>query len=259
MQPRESSLDHPPICAQPATVRGSPLRQLRTNTPLAKLPTMWLGVVSTVSVHLSGAPARTPRLPAHGWNRINQRQQLRNVVLVRCCQNRRERDPVGVGDEMMLAARLAPVHGTGTGFFPHHRPREQKRCQRPPATSRSCPRRATWQAAWRATSPTRLPAANLEDVANMSCPNHIPSPGAASPTEYRSSARTGCRSAPFGSRSASDRGIDNAAAWGRQQWLHDLPQRVGHKRRCHGVLLRRRTVLHEFMDASVVLGRHDVT
>ena len=259
MQPRESSLDHPPVNTQPATVGHAPFRQVRLNAPLPKLPTMWLGIVTTVAIHLIRVPARTTWLPSHRWDCVNQRQQLRDVVPVRSCQNRCERDAIGVGDEMVLAAQLAPVHRTGTRFSPRHRPREQMRCQRPPATSRSCPRRATWQAAWRATSPTRLPAANLEDVANMSCPNHIPSPGAASPTEYRSSARTGCRSAPFGSRSASDRGIDNAAAWGRQQWLHDLPQRVGHKRRCHGVLLRRRTVLHEFMDASVVLGRHDVT
>ena len=52
MQPRESSLDHPPVNTQPATVGHAPFRQVRLNAPLPKLPTMGLGIVTTVAIHL---------------------------------------------------------------------------------------------------------------------------------------------------------------------------------------------------------------
>ena len=66
-------------------------------------------VVAAVGEQLSGPAAGPPTPPADRWNGIHQRQQLSDVVPVPAGQGDRERDAVGVDDQVMLGAGMATV------------------------------------------------------------------------------------------------------------------------------------------------------
>lgn len=63
---------------------------------------MLLGVVTTIGVGQARSALWVAAQPANRRYRVDQRQQLRDVVDVRAGQNRGERGAVGVGDDVVL-------------------------------------------------------------------------------------------------------------------------------------------------------------
>ncbi|KHJ59146.1 transposase, partial [Burkholderia glumae] len=60
------------------------------DTAFAQRATMSGGIVAAIGVDDAGLLKRSATNAANGWNRINERQQLRDVVGVRASQDRNE-------------------------------------------------------------------------------------------------------------------------------------------------------------------------
>jgi hypothetical protein len=83
-------------------------------------------VVAAVGVDLAGASPRPATPATDRWDRVQQRQQLGDVVAVAAGQDHRQGDAGGVGDQVVLAAQPAPVDRAGTGEVP---PFSARRCE----------------------------------------------------------------------------------------------------------------------------------
>src|SRR6266581_6934523 len=63
-------------------------------------------------------PASRPSHDSADWrDRLNEWQELGDVVCVGAGQQAGERYPLRVGDQVVLAAELAPINRTGAGFL----------------------------------------------------------------------------------------------------------------------------------------------
>ncbi len=109
VQPRQRPLHVPAIRSQPAPMRRPPSRDVRTDAAPAQLPAMRVRVVASVAIQ-AGRPATwAPRLAAHRWNRIHQRDHRIYVGDVGGRRVRHERNPARIGDDLVLAPPLAAV------------------------------------------------------------------------------------------------------------------------------------------------------
>lgn len=113
-----SAFDHPTILAESAAVSGPALRDHWLDTAIAQGSPMPLGVVSAIGVHHARPLNRVAAQAANRWNRVDQRQQLRNIVDVGASQDRGERCAVGVGDDVVLGAGSRTISGVRASFWP---------------------------------------------------------------------------------------------------------------------------------------------
>ena len=118
MQPRQRPFDHPPVDTQAAAVGLPPPCQQRTDAPLSQGAPMRLRIIGPVALHLIGATTRSADSTGHRRNPIHQRQKLGHIMPMRPRHAGGQRDPLRIGDYMMLAARFAPIGRIGTGVRP---------------------------------------------------------------------------------------------------------------------------------------------
>lgn len=165
-----SAFDHPTILAQTTAMLGPALRDHWLDTAIAQGSPMPLGVVSAISVDHARPLNRVAAQAANRWNRVDQRQQLRNIVDVRASQDRGERCAVGVGDDVVLGAGSRTISGFRPVFGPPQQPvpmmnrrrHVKNRSGRPPAV---------WRAIVRGGDPTRRLCASREVGANRLPPS----------------------------------------------------------------------------------------
>ncbi len=67
-----------------------------------ELAAVTVAVIAAVSDQLAGALARAPVTAAHRLDGVEQRQQLGDVVAVAAGQRERQREPRGVGQQVVL-------------------------------------------------------------------------------------------------------------------------------------------------------------
>lgn len=132
MQPREGAFDDPPGAAQAAAVRRAALGELRPDTTPLQLVAVRLGIVPAIALHEAGLTCGAARATAQLRHRIHQGEQLRDVVPIRRRQDRDERNPVRVGENMMLRPGFAAIGRVRSSFFPRAT-RGATRCRRPRA------------------------------------------------------------------------------------------------------------------------------
>ena len=118
VEPSNGALHDPARFAESAAVRRADLGKHGGDAAPAQALPVWLGTVAPVALDDFRLAQRTSVLSANGRNRLDQCIELRDVVAVRSAQDDRERDALGVDDEVMLAAELAPVRWVRAGFFP---------------------------------------------------------------------------------------------------------------------------------------------
>lgn len=73
-------------------------------------------VVAAVAQHHVRVAPGPALLAAHRRHSLEERDQLGNVVAVAAGQGSSERDAIGVGDQVMLAARPAPINRASSGL-----------------------------------------------------------------------------------------------------------------------------------------------
>lgn len=119
MQPRERSFNDPPRATEAAAVATAiSIRDQRRDPALPQLGPMAFRIVAAVALEHVGAAARWSRAAANWRHRIDEVQQLRDVGPIGGGQRRDERNPVRVGENMMLRPGLAAIGRVRSSFFP---------------------------------------------------------------------------------------------------------------------------------------------
>jgi hypothetical protein len=119
MQPGDRPFDDPPRPAQPAAVAAAvAVGNQRGNPALAQGGAMPLRVVPPIPLDHVGSSARWARAAADRRHGVDEGEQLRDVGSIGRRQRRDERNPVGVGKNMMLRPGLAAIGRVRSGFFP---------------------------------------------------------------------------------------------------------------------------------------------
>jgi len=118
MEPRDGSLNNPSQHAQPAAVLDSALGDQGRDAATEQLEAMRVRIVSAVGDQKVGFAARATGFPADGWDGVDQGNELRDVIRVRSGEYHRERNPVSVGYQVMLAPRFRSIRGIRTDFRP---------------------------------------------------------------------------------------------------------------------------------------------
>lgn len=116
MQPGEGALDDPTCTAEPGAVLGLATRDLRFDPSLPELAPVLVVVVAAVCGDPLGPAARTADLAAHGWDPLDQRDQLRYVVAVAARDRPGKRDPGRVDQEVVLGAVSGSINRARARF-----------------------------------------------------------------------------------------------------------------------------------------------
>ncbi len=118
MEPGMSTFDYPSIFSKATAMFSTALGENRFNTAIAQFLSVCFGVVSAICKDhlrlLQGATAYA----TDGWNRVDKRQQLCDVMAIRTGQDDRERHPICVGSNMVLGAVAHDHHGVRPSFWP---------------------------------------------------------------------------------------------------------------------------------------------
>ena len=118
VQPSDRALDHPAPHAQATVLVGSAMRDLRFDPPRLQHYAVPERVVTFVTDQPRRPAPRAATLAGDGRDRIDHRDQLRDVRFVRRADRNRQWDALGIGDQVMLGALLAAVRGVRTRLGP---------------------------------------------------------------------------------------------------------------------------------------------
>jgi hypothetical protein len=114
-QPGDGPLDLPPVPSQPLGRLDARTRDPRGDAPSAQPGQGLGGVVGLVRAQLARAPAPWPAPGPDRRDRLDQRPQRVNVMDVGGRDPDGERDALRVGQNVQLAAGLAPVDRVRAG------------------------------------------------------------------------------------------------------------------------------------------------
>ena len=148
VQPCQGPFDDPARAPQATAMSGAALGQQGRDVTRAEGVAMRLRIIAAVALHDPGS--------AHGWPRsardrrqgVDEREQLRHVVAIRRREDRDERNPVRVGENMMFRPGLAAIGRVRSSFFP-------PRSARKDALSTTTHFRLTWPRRRNSVSKTR--------------------------------------------------------------------------------------------------------
>ncbi|VVE59319.1 hypothetical protein PSP20601_05504 [Pandoraea sputorum] len=118
VKPRMSTLDNPAEFAQATAVFCPAPGEHRFDAALAKPLTMRLGIVATVCVDDFGLQKRLAAHAANGWDRVDERQQLGDVVAVRAGQHCADGDAICIDEDVMLGTWSRAIRGVRARFLP---------------------------------------------------------------------------------------------------------------------------------------------
>lgn len=117
VQPGQGSFDRPAESAQAAAVRLAALGDDRGDAAGQQGQGPDFALVGAVGEQRPRSSFRSAGL-ARDWRYgVDQRDQLSDVVAIRAGEDRRERDAVAVGEDVVFRAGLAPIRGIRAGFF----------------------------------------------------------------------------------------------------------------------------------------------
>src|SRR5262245_45601648 len=118
MQPTYGAFHDPTIDTQSTAMWRTSFGKNRLHSSPSQFATVRLRVISPVSLNAVRSTTRTAPLSLQEWNGVDQRHQLSHIMSVGtgqcCCQ----RNPIGVGHQVMLAAGFAAIRWIGSRFFP---------------------------------------------------------------------------------------------------------------------------------------------
>lgn len=112
VQVGERALDNPALSAQSGAVFGAPPGDQRPHAELPHQAAVLVVVIPAVGKNDVRSAPWSAALSPHGWHGFEERDELGDVVAIAASQRDGERDTDGVGDQVVLAARPAPVNRT---------------------------------------------------------------------------------------------------------------------------------------------------
>ena len=121
VQPGEGALDDPAGTAEPRAVLGLAAGDLRCDPAFAELAAVGGVVVAALGGQAFRTATRPANLAAHGGNRVEQRDQLGDVMAVAAGERPGERDSRRVDQEVVLGAVSGSINRArarrGAPFF----------------------------------------------------------------------------------------------------------------------------------------------
>ena len=118
MEPSMSTFDYPSIFSKATAMLGAALCKKGFDAPITQFLPVCFGVVCTIGVDGPRLFQRAPVDTTDGWNRVNERQQLGEVMTMCAGQDDRERHPICVGSNMVLRAWSRTIYGVRPSFWP---------------------------------------------------------------------------------------------------------------------------------------------
>jgi hypothetical protein len=118
VEPRDRAFDDPSRTPHATPVVGTPFGQLGLNAATLEFVAMRLRVVAPVALDQLRFPDGPARASAQRRHRVDQREQLGDVVLIGSGQRRDERNPLGVGENVVFRPGLAAIGRVRSSFFP---------------------------------------------------------------------------------------------------------------------------------------------
>jgi hypothetical protein len=108
VQPGECALDHPAVAAESGAVLAFAASDLRCDAAATQLAPVAVGVIAAVGGQPVGPSTGATDDAAHRWHRVEERDQLGDVVAVTARERPGERDPGRIDQEVLLR----PVSGS---------------------------------------------------------------------------------------------------------------------------------------------------
>ena len=109
VEPGEGALDDPAGVAEAGAVVGLAAGDLGFDPALPELAAVLVVVVAAVGSKTIRPPARTADASADGWDALEQRDQLGDVVAVAAGERPGQREPGRVDQEVVLGAASAAI------------------------------------------------------------------------------------------------------------------------------------------------------
>ena len=116
VEPGEGAFHDPTVVSEAGAVLGLATGDHGFDPSLPELPSVAGVVVATVGDDPVGAAARPTDAAAHRWDKVDERNQLGDVVPVTARQRPCQRCPGTVGQQVVLGARTAPVDRARPGL-----------------------------------------------------------------------------------------------------------------------------------------------
>jgi hypothetical protein len=116
VEPGEGAFDDPADGAEPGSVFGVAACDHGFDAALTNEAAVFVVVVAAVSNNAVGSLSGPADLAAHWRHRVEQWDQLGDVVAVATGDREGERDPCGVDQEMVFGSGSAPVHRARARF-----------------------------------------------------------------------------------------------------------------------------------------------
>jgi hypothetical protein len=102
VKPGEAALHDPALGAETGAVVLSPPGDQWLDAPTPELAAVLVVVIAPVGKQPVGASAGTAHLAGDRRNAVDQWQELGDVVAVSACEGDRQRQPAGVGQQVVL-------------------------------------------------------------------------------------------------------------------------------------------------------------
>ena len=206
----ERALYDPALSAQAGAVLGTTASDHRLHPELPDQAAVLVVVVTPITQHHVRAAPGPGAFTPHRRHGLQQRDELGDVVAIAAGQGGGERDAGRIGDQVVLAARSAPVDRASSGLGPPLTRGCGSR-RRPPGRSPGHWRCGAWRGEPRAAGTTRQPRSTRPGAASRSCPTRSRVLAAGVPRRSPCAARTGCPGTPTGPDVACAQGAGSDA------------------------------------------------
>jgi hypothetical protein len=109
VQPGEAAFDDPAVSAQAGAVGDAAAGDAWGDAAGTKDPPVLVVVVAAVGEQLTRLAAGPATPTTNRWHRVQQREELRDVVAVVAGEGDRQRNAAGVADQVVLGTGTAAV------------------------------------------------------------------------------------------------------------------------------------------------------
>lgn len=116
VQPGEGALDDPAGAAEPGAVRALAAGDLWPDAAPAQLVPVRVVVVAAIGGDALGPATRSAQRAAYGWDALDERDQLGDIVAVAAGERPGERDAGRVDQEVVLGAVSAAINRARARF-----------------------------------------------------------------------------------------------------------------------------------------------